>query len=1057
MSKSKIFGGVGLASILCAAGWMFWTPAQVPVVALNTTGKPVLQEITNANVRVERRFEYLQFGSSRTASLEIGDFNSDGSPDIFAAKVQQGSTLYRGPFEFSFDGNTGVRATAQGGSQNYDFYSGHVINDTASGDVDGDADPDLYVVNSSDPNQLYIATPTGLAEQIISADNNVAGFNRNAYIADLESDGDLDIITNRKMYRNDGAGNGAGSFTYAGFIGGGLSGSNDTFPTDIDGDGLLDFIASGRVNNDLDVTEILRNNGDDTFTAQTLFEQGRSDLDVADFNGDGLEDYFFSIHNTQDTAKVNRLFLNDGQGGVSEATRNFGYGSGSEAVTGDFDLNGEVDVVFATGRNSGFSYYGTGDGVLGDGPGATFGRVPSTANMPVTADMQVADFDLDGDLDVFGGGQINLDNNPGNDNYFLVNNLELVVTHPEETTVVGDLAGVALETDQTLTYTIVGGADQDLFTLDSQTGRLEFKEAVDYEAVYDARTNPSPHYQVRVQASVVGSPELQTTRNVRVNIQNTREPQPATVQFAPAQAAVSEDAGEITLSVEVGGSDLSSRAAQSLTLEVDQTQTTASQSAYTFESPLTLEVPASDYTTAQTFEVPLSIADNQSLDGERKIVLDLTNPSQYLQLGSARSLEITLNDNEVAGIAVSETAVLVVTEGEAAGRFEVALTAQPVEPVFVTVESSQAGLTLEPTRLEFNAQNWDATQPVSVLAESDEDVRGNEFEVTFAVDTVASDSDFAEAPVQTRRVQTIDPDVLEVVPSVDNLTLNEGEEATFTLVLSNQPDTEVTLILASDNSLEISPTQLIFNSQNWSLPQTVTVRAPLDENTLDEDTQITMSGVGEEDLSLPVRITDASPDSDQDGVLDDAENAGPNAGDGNADGTPDALQPDVVTVAYGDAGQLVLDTNGCAFVKTGLVFEANLTPTDEAYDYPDGLVTFESNCPEARIDLYVYGQVEGTLRKFAGGVYQSLDVEPVQVTLENETARKFSYLVTDGGVLDDSLAGDGIIRDPVGFGVIAPVEEVEENRGDTGGSTKQEEPARTGPEKLLRTGGFDRR
>lgn len=82
----------------------------------------------------------------------------------------------------------------------------------AWGDVDGDGDPDLYVVDFAAPNRLYLNQGDGTFQEAAEAAGvaDEPGFGMGAAFADYDDDGDLDLyVTNRgpnRLFRNRGDG-----------------------------------------------------------------------------------------------------------------------------------------------------------------------------------------------------------------------------------------------------------------------------------------------------------------------------------------------------------------------------------------------------------------------------------------------------------------------------------------------------------------------------------------------------------------------------------------------------------------------------------------------------------------------------------------------------------------------------------------------------------------------------------------------------------------------------------------------------------------------------------
>ena len=95
-----------------------------------------------------------------------------------------------------------------------------------------------------------------------------------------------------------------------------------------------------------------------------------------------------------------------------------------------------------------------------------------------------------------------------------------------------------------------------------------------------------------------------------------------------------------------------------------------------------------------------------------------------------------------------------------------------------------------------------------------------------------------------------------VTPTNNLVTSEDGQQATFTVVLDTRPTADVTIGVSSSDTTEgtVSPSSLTFNSTNWDVPQTVTV-----------------TGVNDPDVDGPVAYTAVlaaavSADADYNGV-----------------------------------------------------------------------------------------------------------------------------------------------------------------------------------------------
>lgn len=260
----------------------------------------------------------------------------------------------------------------------------------AVGDVDGDGDPDVYVLNFG-PNQLWRNDGDGTFTDVTGA--AAVGDPRwsiGATFADLAGDGDLDLYVvnyvdyaldrhrdchaagsgrldycspsaygpiRDTLYANDGSGAFRDVTADAGIADAPQPGLG-VVSADFDGDGRLDLYVA----NDGKPNQFWLNQGDLTFRDEALLagnavnfggspEAGMG-VATADFDRDGSLDLFVT-HLVQET---NTLYANDGQGWFRDVTAQVGLGQPSLARTGfgtgfaDFDLDGWLDLFVANGH-----------------------------------------------------------------------------------------------------------------------------------------------------------------------------------------------------------------------------------------------------------------------------------------------------------------------------------------------------------------------------------------------------------------------------------------------------------------------------------------------------------------------------------------------------------------------------------------------------------------------------------------------------------------------------------------------------------------------------------
>ena len=217
----------------------------------------------------------------------------------------------------------------------------------------------------------------------------VGGFYSGNDVKDLDNDGDLDYIRCESqtvyVYRNDGTGH----FTYDSSYSVSPGYIYDGRAADLDNDGAVDIVVGGH--GYYFPAHILWNRGDGKFTVQDIAPYGTStDVDVGDYDRDGDWDLLFS--NNMATTAIRR---NDGHGVFNDGPGFFwSYSAESPWSTfANLDSDGLLDVIgiqYVAGSASTsylFRNVGAG-GYVGTG---------TTIATPV---FRSADVDGDGDEDV---------------------------------------------------------------------------------------------------------------------------------------------------------------------------------------------------------------------------------------------------------------------------------------------------------------------------------------------------------------------------------------------------------------------------------------------------------------------------------------------------------------------------------------------------------------------------------------------------------------------------------------------------------------------------------
>ena len=262
----------------------------------------------------------------------------------------------------------------------------------------------------------------------------------------------------------------------------------------------------------------------------------------------------------------------------------------------------------------------------------------------------------------------------------------------------------------------------------------------------------------------------------------------------------------------------------------------------------------------------------------------------YDRLSGVDSVRVTIMENDTRSLTLS-TDSLMIMEGET-DIYTVELDSRPTGTVTVSVRGASGDVTVDPSRLIFTTSTWNRAQEVEVTAAQDADA---EPDATVTLTHAASGGGYAGVTGGAVTVTIQEDDTVRkgVTITPKALTVDEGRPAmSYTVVLNSEPTGTVTVRLsgltaagicppdefnnpvsgtpAIDQSLMVTPTRLAFTRGSWSIPQTVTVRAPEDDDGNGTDTPVclthTVNGGGYTGVSAaPVEVTVR--DNDEPGLL----------------------------------------------------------------------------------------------------------------------------------------------------------------------------------------------
>ena len=189
------------------------------------------------------------------------------------------------------------------------------------------------------------------------------------------------------------------------------------------------------------------------------------------------------------------------------------------------------------------------------------------------------------------------------------------------------------------------------------------------------------------------------------------------------------------------------------------------------------------------------------------------------------------SENRRASVTVNAADPVAVNEAGSA-TYTVVLDGEPTANVVIAMSSDNADVTAQPASLTFTTGNWQTAQTVTLRAAQDDDAADDKATISHAV---SGSDEYTGIAVASVNVAVTDDDTAGVTVSETDLSINEGESATYTVVLDTQPIADVGISpFALGGNFKAQQDRLVFTPDNWRTPQTVTVSAPQDEDADDE-------------------------------------------------------------------------------------------------------------------------------------------------------------------------------------------------------------------------------
>ena len=244
-----------------------------------------------------------------------------------------------------------------------------------------------------------------------------------------------------------------------------------------------------------------------------------------------------------------------------------------------------------------------------------------------------------------------------------------------------------------------------------------------------------------------------------------------------------------------------------------------------------LTFTADNWNTSQT--VTVTAAHDADAVADEPVVLTHAVSGGDYEGVTAANVEVTITEDDIADVTIS-TAALEILEGDEE-TYTVVLDTEPTADVTVAIQvPDNVDIAVAPTALTFTADNWHAPQTVIVTAAHDDDAVADE---PVVLTHTVSGGDYEGVTAANVEVTITEDDTPSVTVSVTALTIPEGEEGTYTVVLDTEPAADVTVAIQVPENAEVSvaPAALTFTADNWNTPQTVAVTAAHDADAVADE------------------------------------------------------------------------------------------------------------------------------------------------------------------------------------------------------------------------------
>jgi len=334
--------------------------------------------------------QVLTIAANTPESICSADIDGDGDMDVLSASFHDDKIAW---YE-----NTDGSGTF--GTQQSITTDANGARDVCCADIDGDGDMDVLSASSTDDKIAWYENTDGNGsfgiQQVITT---VADNARSVYSADLDGDGDMDVLSASEdddkiaWYENT---DGNGTFGVQQIISTTAYYALSVYSADLDSDGDMDVLSASATEYEDKICWYENTDGNGTFGTQQIITTDAYyavSIYSADIDGDGDMDVL-SASSSDD--KIAWYENTDGNGIFGPQNVITTAANGAQSVySADLDGDGDMDVLSASFSDNKIAWYENTDG------NGTFGAqqvITTEANAAIA--VYCSDLDGDGDMDV---------------------------------------------------------------------------------------------------------------------------------------------------------------------------------------------------------------------------------------------------------------------------------------------------------------------------------------------------------------------------------------------------------------------------------------------------------------------------------------------------------------------------------------------------------------------------------------------------------------------------------------------------------------------------------